>query len=268
VEKESCSVGNDPPGSVDTSSGNGTTEPSDPAWLRPGFAIAVLIVGAVAGFVAGLLAFGEPWHLQPNWGDVPTWVLAALALSAGIATFIQLNILRRQFAADRAREHKRDELLDRQMEEAQRRVDEDRRRQAEDVEVQLHLNRRRPEFHVIVINRSRRPIFDVSCIVIDAGLRDGRPVRPPLKPYARAIVDLPHLAPDRKVPILSRVDEVRLNALKPNDASAFIFKSKEVPSAYLVSSSFTDDAENRWELDQYQHLTYEGTLDDLRHLYF
>jgi len=55
--------------------------------------------------------------------------------------------------------------------------------------------------------------------------------------------------------------------LKPHDASAFIFKSEEIPTAYLVSSWFTDDAENRWELDQYQHLTYEGTLDDIRDLY-
>jgi hypothetical protein len=266
VENESGAVGI-PPGAVDTTSGSGITEPFDPAWLRPGFAIAVLVVGAVAGFVAGLLAFGDPWHLQPNWGDAPTWILAALALSAGIATFIQLNILRLQFGADRAREHKRDNLLDKQLEEAQRRVDEDRRRQAEDVEIQLRPSPLRPEFRVIVINRSRRPIFDVSCVVMDADLRSDRSVKPPLKSYARAIVDLPRLSPDHEVPILFAVDEVHLKVLKPNDASAFIFKLEEIPTAYLVSSWFTDDAENKWELDQYQHLTYEGTLDDLRDLY-
>ena len=34
-------------------------------------------LGILAGFLVGLLVFGEPWHLPPDWGDVPTWLLTA-----------------------------------------------------------------------------------------------------------------------------------------------------------------------------------------------
>jgi hypothetical protein len=37
----------------------------------------------VAGFVLAMLIFGRPWHLPPNWGDIPTWFLVVLAAAQG-----------------------------------------------------------------------------------------------------------------------------------------------------------------------------------------
>lgn len=43
-----------------------------------------LSVGCLlAGFLAGLLLFGRPWHLTPDFGDVPTLLLVLLAAVAG-----------------------------------------------------------------------------------------------------------------------------------------------------------------------------------------
>ena len=88
-------------------------------WLKDGRVIAAAVIAFVAGFVLALVIFGKPWHLEPDWGDLPTWILAGLALAAGAVGFIQLDILRRQFQAerrqaeaDRQRDVKRDQLLE------------------------------------------------------------------------------------------------------------------------------------------------------------
>ena len=50
----------------------------------------------IAGFLAGMLIFGSPWHLPPNWGDIPSWLLVLLAAVGGWFTLSQLSIQRRQ----------------------------------------------------------------------------------------------------------------------------------------------------------------------------
>jgi hypothetical protein len=50
----------------------------------------------IAGFLAGMLIFGSPWHLPPNWGDIPSWLLVLLAAVGGWFTLSQLSIQRQQ----------------------------------------------------------------------------------------------------------------------------------------------------------------------------
>jgi hypothetical protein len=65
-------------------------ENPDPAsrfsWLK---VWKVRIFGGVclfAGFLVGMLVFGSPWHLPPNWGDIPTSIsaIATVGLLIGV----------------------------------------------------------------------------------------------------------------------------------------------------------------------------------------
>lgn len=56
-------------------------------WLK-GFRVITLSgVCAVAGFLVSALIFGKPWHLPPNWGDIPTWLATTAATAAGIVAY-------------------------------------------------------------------------------------------------------------------------------------------------------------------------------------
>ena len=34
-----------------------------------------------------MLVFGQPWHLPPDWGDIPTWIAAVAAIGAGVIAY-------------------------------------------------------------------------------------------------------------------------------------------------------------------------------------
>ena len=133
-------------------------------------------IGLLAGFLIGLLVFGEPWRLPPAWGDIPTWMAALFAGIAGIAAVSQLGValdqigmLRQQIADEAERNVKRDKLMDRQLAEAERRAEADIRRQAEDIEVtwlRESLGTPGTVAFGIVTNKSRRPITRISCKVM------------------------------------------------------------------------------------------------------
>jgi hypothetical protein len=244
----------------------------DLAWLRSARVLAAATVGIVLGFVLGLVIFGEPWHLQPDWGDIPTWILAGLALAAGVAGYLQLDILRRQFAADKLRERKRDKLLDRQLAEAERRNAFDRRRQAEEVVVEVERRRRRGDLLVIVSNKSRRPIFDVSCQLLDSDVSATNNRSSVVEPQRRNLVDLSGRWRRRSNALGQSVNEPLITlfgpqphllaTLRPDNACVFVFDLQHVPpSGFFVHAQFTDDAERRWELDQFQHLVDAGDLN-------
>ena len=66
--------------------------------------------GLLAGFFVGLLVYDKIWHLQANWGDLPTWLLFAIALPG----LYQLKVFVQNNAQETKRNIKRDALLDRQ----------------------------------------------------------------------------------------------------------------------------------------------------------
>jgi hypothetical protein len=50
----------------------------------------------IAGFLVGMLIFGSPWHLPPDWGDIPTWLTLVVATAGGGIALWQLGLQRQQ----------------------------------------------------------------------------------------------------------------------------------------------------------------------------
>jgi len=198
-------------------------------------------IGVIAGFLIGLLVFGDPWHLPPAWGDIPTWLLAVLAAAAAWVGFAQLGALRQQIAEDALRNIKRDKLMDKQLEEAERREESDRRRLVEDVNVLFN-----GEIGDVV-NNSKRPLNDITCKVMSK-------------------VDRHVLATPDKCGLASRVPSstwvykfdtkpaCRFETLRPEARCGFTFKDPRPEPDQVLVAWFTDDAGFRWQLDQYLHL--------------
>jgi hypothetical protein len=93
-------------------------EHREPSWFKDRRVI-VLGVGCVmAGFLVALLIFGEPWHLPPDWGDIPTWLAVIVATIGGWTALAQLRQQQAVIQADFERQAKRDQLLDAQIQEA------------------------------------------------------------------------------------------------------------------------------------------------------
>jgi hypothetical protein len=131
------------------------------AWLRNWRTLAGLVTGSLPGFMVGVLAFLTPWHLKPDLGDVPTWLLTFLGLMAGVVGLAQLGMLQDQGKEEHHLNVRRHELFKKQIDEADRRKNHDERRQAESVELRFRaLNN---QMFPIVVNNSNRPISHVSC---------------------------------------------------------------------------------------------------------
>ena len=122
------------------------------------------VAGLFAGFAVGLLVSGEPWHLPPAWGDIPTWITgvatAVLAVFAIITAFYarrafreqsqevsdqaemlkvqsdRLGLQERQFEDQRKINQKRDELFDKQLSESEQRSMIIERQQAEMIDLE------------------------------------------------------------------------------------------------------------------------------------
>jgi hypothetical protein len=200
----------------------------------------VAAVGVVAGFLAGMVIFGWPFHLPPAWGDIPTWLLALFAGVAGWAALAQLGILQQQIADEVKRNVKRDELLDKQLEEAERRAKSERRRLVEDVAVNFdgHTGK--------VVNKSKRPINDLTSTVMSNV--DRHSLATPAQSGeltwdGHAWRFLPEAKPVS-----------RFETLRPGATCGFTFDAvADSPDEVLVAW-FTDDDGFRWQLDEYQHL--------------
>ena len=108
----------------------------------------ILAIGClIVGFLVAALIFGKPWHLPPNWGDIPTWLAVTVASAAGWIALVQLRIRQQQIK-------EQGELL--------RRDAEDRRReQAANVFIGVPYDPAR-QVHPYAQNSSKYPIFDVK----------------------------------------------------------------------------------------------------------
>jgi hypothetical protein len=74
-------------------------------WLKDGRVIALAAACLVAGFLLAAMIFGEPWHLPPAWGDIPTWLATIAASTAGVVAYrvYRIEAGRDQLAADERR---------------------------------------------------------------------------------------------------------------------------------------------------------------------
>lgn len=136
----------------------------------------------------------------------------------------------------------RDELLDKQLEEAERRARSERRRLVEDVEVYFTGTTRYVE------NGSKRPITDVTCKVMSKVDRHllatadgcGEVDR---GPGGQGWIFLPGAKP-----------VFTFETLRPGARCGFIFKDLTIEPDQVLVAWFTDDDGFRWQLDQYLHL--------------
>jgi hypothetical protein len=199
-----------------------------------------MIFAAVAvGFLIGLVVFGAPWRLPPAWGDIPTWLLAVGAGATAWIALLQLSDLRAQIADEIRRNKKRDQLVDKQLEESERRARSERRQLVEGVEVKFTGKTG------YVDNNSKRPINDITCKIMSKF--DRVSLAPPGASGAVEGTGLGRTFLETKP--VSRIETV-----PPGASCGFIFDDPtESPDRVLVAW-FTDDDEFRWQLDQYQHL--------------
>lgn len=152
----------------------------------------------------------------------------------------------RESIKERQREAKlsarRDQLLDKQLAEAEAREESERRRLVEDVEVLF------TGTTGYVENNSRRPIKNVTCKVMSnvdrhtlvtadaCGLVDRGP-------GGQGWIFLPGA---KNVPAFE--------TLRPGSRCAFSFKDLKTEPDQVLVAWLTDDAGHRWQLDQYLHL--------------
>jgi hypothetical protein len=215
--------------------------------------------GVVAGFVIGLLLFYEPWHLRPAYGDLATWLLVVLGAIGGFAALRQLGILQKQVSEEAERNVKRDELLDKQLKEAEAREAAGLRKQAEDVNASYAVGP--DDVFGYVNNDSPRPITDITCNVMskaNAALI--------ASPDSSAQVVISHGSSAGSVQRRTMeipVDEQpvpRYKVLRPGERCRFTFDGLTLVEDHIVVAWFTDDAGIRWQLDEYRHLVQ--TADD------
>jgi hypothetical protein len=222
-----------------------------PVWLKD-WRVATLAVGcAVAGFLVATFIFGKPWHLPPNWGDIPTWLLFLAATVAGWAALVQLVRQQEQINEEAVRNAQRDELMKTQLAEAELRATDRRREQAASIDVSV-ITILGPAMVGRAMNNSRRPIRDVTCKVMSR-VDDG----------ALALSDQ-YLPP---VPIVGgrslgvTTTGSRISFIRPGWVSGFVFTPVTSPDRLIVVW-FTDDAGMRWQLDEDLHLV-RAAPDDL-----
>jgi hypothetical protein len=222
---------------------------SDTSWFKDGRLLAVAVSCLTAGFLIGLLFFGAPWHLRPDWGDLPTWLLFALGAVAGVTGLYQFSVFVENNKEEARRNIKRDELLDKQLGEAEARALTERRRQAEEVEVG------RLGGGGVVINESRRPISDVTCAYMSTAGRHAL-----ASPEKCGLVVSFTLPSGRQTNNLTESKPVsRFERLRPGTRSVFTFKEGlNREEDFALVAWFTDDAGFRWQLDEYLHLVSAG----------
>ena len=137
---------------------------------------------------------------------------------------------------------KRDELLDRQLAEAETRAESERRRLVEDVEVLF------TGTTGYVVNNSRRPLNDITCKVMSKVDRHSLATAD-----GCGVVD--RVAGGRGWQFLPGAKPVsRFETLRPKLRCGFSFKDLPDDPDQVLVAWFTDDAGIRWQLDQYLHL--------------
>ena len=209
------------------------------ALLKTGRGWLLAITAAVVGFVIAMVIYGAPWHRSAAWGDVPTWLLAGGAGVTAWLALLQLRDLREWLAKEAIRNDKRDQLLDKQIAEAERRERSERRRVVEGVKVRFSGGVGRVE------NNSGRPINDITAKVMSKV--DRHSLRTPSE-CGEAAWDGHTWRPVGAKPVS------RIETLRPEAACVFVFEGLRGSPDEALVAWFTDDDGFRWQLDEYQHL--------------
>jgi uncharacterized membrane-anchored protein YhcB (DUF1043 family) len=211
------------------------------------------VTGLAAGVLVGLVIFREIWHLQPNLGDLPTWLLLVIGLVGGVIGLLQFRTFVKDHSEEVERNKKRDELMDSQLAEAERRMRADLRRQAEGVE--LAWVQRTTKNGIIstgiVTNKSQRPITNITSRVVTK--------------VSETILKVPNecgLSPyggeeksDSRDALISIQSDAKFALLRRTLSCGFRFTDVPIdPDRHMFVAWFTDDAGIAWQLDDGGHL--------------
>lgn len=232
------------------------TRQQDVAWHKNWRVYATAIGWLAAGFLIGKVSFGSPWNLPPAWGDVPTWGLLIVALVTGWYGLRQFRMLVQQDSEEKARNIKRDQLLDRQLQEAEDRAITERRRQAEDIKLVTGTTPSQRTATIFVLNKSNRPINQITADMVSKA--DGRVAAKASKSGAVHMGTGPETAARLYVPRWEPSIGTTGPALAPNEGRGFLLEDIAVSDEFLLRALFTDDAGFRWQLDASQHLEQVG----------
>jgi hypothetical protein len=218
-------------------------------------------------------------HAVPflQWGDVPTWVLAALALGALIAAVLayrkqadaasklaeQVDLQRQQLADQQAANSKQARVLDAELRDLRQRAEAVERQQADAItftpagwpgNVPGIRSEGGPDVHMALVgNESHRPVKNaVACI-------RSSPLDAPQPAYMVGRM-IKHLPMPLSPPSLSQdwlVDQAqnsRVNLLWAGETAAFVFPNEISKHPGIMTLRFTDDAGLHWEIDPDLHL--------------
>jgi hypothetical protein len=185
-----------------------------------------------------------------NWGDVPTWLAVVVASVGGGIALRQLRQQGDVIKGEIERNTARDKLLDAQLRELYQRETSRQREQAEHIDLTWENMPSAPgESLVVVINGSRRPIRNVSCV---AWVSDSKERLAPRYAAEMRPIDFPRQAfvmPEQKPDSWMKV-----YALRAGGRAGFQFAA-EVSDDDETEIEFTDDAGCRWSLTSGLHLS-------------
>lgn len=247
-----------------------------------------------------MLIFGSPWHLPPNWGDIPTWItaIATIGLLAGaVITAVyavrafraqakeisdqagvlkiqssRLELQERQFEDQRRINQKRDELLDKQIRESEQWAQTFERRQADAIDLEpgsirmtvpgLNPDEEPRAWRADVTNGSPRPIRNASGRIEAAAGSTPQPAA-----LADVYADFAPSAISHPVgghrALIKPPERPAIPLIRAGDTGALVFPvgTKANPDA-RITVRFTDDADLHWQIDHDLHLEKLDNRDD------
>jgi len=222
------------------------------------------VVGFAAFVAAGYLLFRwrEDHGHHPAYGDIPTWLTFAAAVLGIPFALYQLRMQRRQLAEQQktiadefARQQKRDQLLDAQLEQTRAAHRVLIRSQADLVDLVFDTWEAPTEettpvgdpavgelFHMArVVNNSSRPIRDVSCRL--------KKHHTALSDPALKVGEFTSRVPFEGMEVFSPEPAETAALIRPGKEFGFVFGTtvSDAPNA-LMYVTFIDDAGTRWRI--------------------
>ena len=180
-----------------------------------------------------------------SWGDDPTWLAVVVASVGGGIALRQLRQQGDVIKGEIERNTARDKLLDGQIRELQQREASRRREQAEQIDMTWEDMASAPgQSLAVVINGSRRPVRNVSCVAFVGDSREPLAAR-----YAAELRPPDFVMPDRQ-----EDSWMLVYTLRAGGQAGFQFATK-VANDGETEVEFTDDAGYRWSLTSGLHLS-------------
>jgi hypothetical protein len=222
-------------------------------WIKDLRVIGLAVICVFMGFLVAALIFGKPWHLPPNWGDIPTWLATIAASVAGVVAYrvYRIEAQRDQMSDQERRSAQASKVAawygSQQRIEAQRdQMSDQERRSAQASKVPAWYGSQQrtvaePIWGAFLRNASDLPVFSVWVTFHFVGPNDS------IENWKiQTIKKL--ILPPGDAPIHLEIDE---NALRE------YFKNPKMYSSHRVEIEFTDVQGVRWHRDM------RGGLQDI-----